>query len=122
MNQAELRRLRTQSVLKELIPQALGTLEDPYLRGLCVTDVECKKGRYDAFVSLDKMMLDEREQEYVLNHLKRVAGHIADFCAEAEGWYRAPALHFKFDDGLEYQNRMDDLFDKVAEELEKGKK
>lgn len=122
MNSAEIRRLRTASVLKELIPQALATLDDEYLRGLCVTDVECKRGRYDAFVYLDKMMLDEREQEYVLSHLKKVSHVISDFCAEAEGWYRAPILHFKFDDGLEYQNHIDDLFEKVSKELNKGKK
>ena len=41
MNPTELRRLRTQSVLKQLIPEALASLEDELLRGLCVTDVEC---------------------------------------------------------------------------------
>ena len=62
MTPAQIKLLRTQSVLKELIPQALSTLDDELLHGLCVTDVECKRGRYDAFVYLDKMMLDEREQ------------------------------------------------------------
>ena len=47
MNPSEIKRLRTQSVLKELLPEALSTLEDELLRGLCVTDVECKKGRYN---------------------------------------------------------------------------
>ena len=68
-NAAQIKLLRTASALKELIPQALGTLNDELLKGLCVTNVECKRGRYDAFVYLDKMMLDEREQAYVLNHL-----------------------------------------------------
>ena len=48
MNANEIKRMRTESVLKELIPEALATLEDSILKGLCVTDVECKKGRYDA--------------------------------------------------------------------------
>ena len=65
MNANEIKRMRTESVLKELIPEALATLEDGILKGLCVTDVECKKGRYDAFVYLDKMMFDEREQGYI---------------------------------------------------------
>ena len=43
MNPSEIKRLRTQSVLKELLPEALSTLEAELLRGLCVTDVECKK-------------------------------------------------------------------------------
>lgn len=122
MNAAEVRRLRVQSALKELIPEALSQLDDVYLKGLCVTDVECKKGRYDAFVYLDKMMLDEREQAYVLSHLKKVSKHIQNHCMAAEGWFRAPNFHFKFDDRLEYQNRMDSLFDQVSSELKKGEK
>ncbi|RAZ51879.1 30S ribosome-binding factor RbfA [Campylobacter hyointestinalis] len=122
MNAAEVKRLRTESILKELIPEALSTLEDAYLKGLCVTDVECKKGRYDAFVYLDKMMLDEIEQAYVLSHLKRVCKYIQNHCMAAEGWYRAPNFHFKFDDRLEYQNRIDKVFDKISSELQKGDK
>lgn len=122
MNPAEVKRLRTESVLKELIPEALSSLEDPYLKGLCVTDVECKKGRYDAFVYLDKMMLDDKEQAYVLSHLRHVEKHIQNHCMAAEGWYRAPNFHFKFDERLEYQNHIDKLFDKVSSELQKGKK
>jgi len=63
---------------------------------------------------------DEREQEFVLEKLGRVARYLQNFCAEAEGWYRCPAFHFKFDDRLEYQNKMDDLFDKIEEELRKN--
>ena len=50
-----------------------------------LTDVECKKGRYDAFVYLDKMMFDEREQAYILDRLKRVSKHLQNHCMAAEG-------------------------------------
>ncbi|EAT99576.1 MULTISPECIES: 30S ribosome-binding factor RbfA [Campylobacter] len=120
MNAAEIKRMRTESVLKELIPEALATLEDGFLKGLCVTDVECKKGRYDAFVYLDKTPFDEREQEYILAHLKRVTRHLQNHCMAAEGWYRCPNFHFKFDDRLEYQNHMDKLFDKISKDLDKN--
>ncbi|MCR4942121.1 MAG: 30S ribosome-binding factor RbfA [Campylobacter sp.] len=119
MNPSEIKRLRTQSVLKQLIPEALSSLDDTMLKGLCVTDVECKKGRYDAFVYLDKMAFDEKEQEYVLRHLKKVNKHIQNYCMSAEGWYRTPNFHFKFDDRLEYQNHMDKLFDQISKELGK---
>ncbi|MGG7047614.1 MULTISPECIES: 30S ribosome-binding factor RbfA [unclassified Campylobacter] len=119
MNPHEIKRLRTESVLKELIPEALATLEDGLLKGLCVTDVECKKGRYDAFVYLDKMAFDEYEQGYILSHLRRVSKHLQNHCMAAEGWYKAPNFHFKFDDRLEYQNHMDKLFDKISKDLKK---
>lgn len=120
-NLANIKLLRASSALKELIPQALGNLNDELLKGLCVTDVECKRGKYDAFIYLDKMMLDEKEQAYVLNHLKRASGVIEEFCVEALGWYKAPKFHFKFDDSLERQNKMDALFKQVENELQKGK-
>lgn len=122
MNAAEIKRLRTQSVLKELISEALSSLDDELLRGLCVTDVECKRGRYDAFVYLDKMAFDEREQAYIISHLNRVNKHLQNHCMAAEGWYRCPTFHFKFDDRLEYQNHMDALFSKALQELNKGHK
>lgn len=120
MNASEIKRLRTESVLKQIIPEAFATLGDEMLRGLCVTDVECKKGRYDAFVYLDKMFFDEKEQEYILKHLNKASKIIQNYCLEDQGWFRAPNLHFKFDDRLEYQNHMDKLFDKISKELNKN--
>lgn len=122
MNQSELKRLRTQSILKQLIPEALSNLEDSYLNGLCVTEVECKKGRYDAFVYLDKMGFDEKEQKLILEKLKKVNRQIQNHCMTAEGWFRSPNFHFEFDNKLEYQNHLDYLFDKIDNELKKGKK
>ena len=116
----EIKRLRTESVLKELIPEALASLNDAVLRGLCVTEVECKKGRYDAFVYIDKMMLDENEQKEVITKLNKVSRYLQNYCMEAEGWFKSPKFHFKFDDRLEYQNYMDDLFEKMYKDLNKN--
>ena len=113
---------RTQSVLKELIPEALSTLEDEMLRGVCVIDVECSRGKYDAIVYLDGSVYDEAEKRYILSHLDRVQRHIQTHCMQVEGWFRCPHFRFRFDDSLERQNKMDALFAKVEEELKKGKK
>lgn len=43
MNPSEIKKLRTESILKELIPEALANLDDENLKNLCVVDVECKK-------------------------------------------------------------------------------
>ncbi|NLY04293.1 MAG: 30S ribosome-binding factor RbfA [Campylobacter sp.] len=115
----DIRRLRTQSALKKLIPEALSELNDPAIKGICVVDVECKRGRYDAFVYLDKMGLDENEQNEILAKLKKVHGYLQTYCLSAEGWFRSPKFHFKFDDTLERQNHMDTLFDKISKDLNK---
>lgn len=120
MNPSEIKRLRTESILKELIPSALASLNDNLLHGLCVTDVECKKGRYDAFIYLDKMSFDEAEQKYILSHLKKVSKLLQNHCMMSEGWYRCPSFHFQFDDRLEYQNHIDTLFDKISKDLNKN--
>ncbi|MCH5336233.1 MAG: 30S ribosome-binding factor RbfA [Campylobacter sp.] len=116
MNPSELKKLRTESVLKELIPEALANLDDELLRNLCVVDVECKKGRYDAFVYIDKMSFDAKEQEQILIHLKKAAKFLQNYCMSEQGWYKSPNFHFKFDDRLEYQNHIDSLFEKIKKE------
>jgi len=111
---------RTESVLKELLPEAFATLNDPMLRGLCVVDVNCSRGKYDAEVYLDEMALDDDEKKYVLMHLKKVNRHLQNYCLEAEGWFRCPSFHFKFDTSLKEINKMDKLFEKIEKELDKN--
>jgi len=111
---------RTESVLRELIPEALSTLNDDMLNGLCVIDVECTRGKYDATVYLDKMMFDKDEKKYIINHLKKVNSVIKTYCMQSEGWFRCPNFRFKFDDKLEKQNQMDALFEQVSNELKKS--
>jgi len=108
---------RTESVLRELLPEAFATLNDPALQGLCVVDVNCSRGKYDAEVYLDEMALDEDEKQYVLTHLRKVNRHLQNYCLEAEGWFRCPSFRFKFDVSLKEINRMDELFEKIGKEL-----
>lgn len=122
MNKAELKRQRSQSILKEVLPEALCSLDDEMLNSLCVIDVECSRGRYDAKVYLDKMDFSDKEQNYILAHLKKASSLIETHCATTLGWFRSPKFSYKFDDRLEHQNKMDELFKKVALELEKGRK
>ncbi len=108
---------RTESVLRELLPEALATLNDEMLRGLCVVDVNCSRGKYDAEVYLDEMAFDDEEKRYVLKHLKKINRHLQSHCMQAEGWYRCPNFHFKFDDSLKKQNEIDKLFETIEKEL-----
>ena len=110
MNPSEIKRKRTESVLKELIPEALGTLDDPAINSLTVTEVLCSRGRYDARVFLDPTGLDESEQSTALQKLRKVSGYIKTYVRESEGWYKAPNFKFEFDDELERISRMDELF------------
>lgn len=120
MTPSEIKKKRTESILKELIPEALSTLDDVLLAGLCVTEVKCHKGRYDADVYLDKMMFDKTEIDMVLNRLDKVKRYLQNYCADKEGWFKAPQFKFYFDDLLEEQNHLDSLFKKIEADLKKS--
>ena len=114
MTQEEIKRHRTESVLKEIIPEALATLDDERINALLVTDVVCSRGRSDAKVFLDKSFLTEGEQNEALKQLRRVANYIQNHCKQSEGWFRAPRLTFAFDDQPEKQSRMEALFKEIS--------
>jgi len=114
MTQEEIKRKRTESVLREIIPEALATLDDSRINSLLVTDVVCSKGRSDAKVYLDKSFLTEQEQREALKQLRAVAGYIQNHCKQSEGWFKAPRFTFQFDEQFEKQSRMEELFRQIA--------
>ncbi|PTB87536.1 30S ribosome-binding factor RbfA [cyanobacterium G8-9] len=114
MTHEEIKRHRVESVLKEIIPEALGSLNDDRINGLSVTDVVCSKGRSDAKVYLDKSFLTPKEQGEALRQLRTVSGYIQNHCKQSEGWFKAPRFVFEFDEQPEHQNKMEDLFKKIA--------
>ncbi len=113
---------KTESFLREVIPEALATLGDSNLKSLTVVEVDCKKGKYDAIVYLDPSMLDWEEKTYILKHLKIANSAIKSYISEVSGWYRVPKMKFLFDDTLEKRAKLDTLFDKISEELHKNEK
>jgi ribosome-binding factor A len=114
MTQEEIKRKRVESILKEIIPEALATLSDNRINSLVVTDVVCSRGRSDAKVYLDKSFLDTKEQNEALRQLRKVASYIQNHCKQSEGWFKAPRLTFEFDEHFEKQNRMEELFKQIA--------
>ena len=115
MTPEEIKRKRTESVLKEIIPEALATLDDSRINALQVTDVVCSRGRSDAKVYLDKSVLSEAQQREALRQLRLVAGYIQNHCKQSEGWFKAPRFTFEFDEQLEKQTRMEELFKQIAQ-------
>ncbi|MFT7879626.1 MAG: 30S ribosome-binding factor RbfA [Sulfurimonas sp.] len=114
MTQEEIKRHRVESVLKEVIPEALATLDDERINALLVTEVVCSKGRSDAKVYLDKSFLNEKEQSEALRQLRSVASYVQNHCKQSEGWFKAPRLTFEFDEQLEKQQRMEELFAQIS--------
>ena len=55
--EAKIKQQKTESILKEIIPEALASLSDERLHGLVVTNVVCSRGRSDAKVYFDPVHL-----------------------------------------------------------------
>ncbi len=117
MNAAQIKKLRTESLLKELIPEALGSLDDARLHELSVVEVTCSRGRSDAKVYLDPTGLDEAQERSFLALLRKARLLIEGYCMNDQGWYRCPKLSFEFDHQLEKNNKIDALFAKAREEF-----
>ncbi len=122
MTQEEIKRHRVESVLKEIIPEALGTLGDSRINSLLVTDVVCSKGRSDAKVYLEPSFLNEEEQSEALRQLRSVAGYIQNQCKQTEGWFKAPRMTFEFDHQLEKISRIEELFKQIERTTDKDER
>jgi ribosome-binding factor A len=107
---------RKESLLKEIIPEALSQMNDGRIRGLSVVDVVCSRDGSDAKVYLEKSYLNENEQRQALKQLKQARGYIQNYCLKSTGWFKVPNLSFTFDDLLEHENKMEELFEKIKKD------
>lgn len=106
--------LQTQSVLLELISEAMGQLGDERLRGLTVTEVVCSRGKSDATVYVYSDEYSEAEWPKLLSQLKKSSGFIGRYCLAAEGWFKMPNLTFRFDDSFEKRLKMEALLSQIT--------
>jgi len=114
MTPAQIKRKRTESALKELLPEAFGRLDDSRINSLNVTEVICSRGRYDARVFLDPVGLDIKEQGEALKQLRQVSNFLKSHIRDSEGWFKAPNFTFEFDTHLEHITKMDALFEQIG--------
>lgn len=117
MTQEEIKRHRVESTLKEIIPEALGSLDDPLVQSVVVTDVVCSKGRSNARVYLDMGLYTKDEKKEIISKLYKLSGYIQTHCKQTEGWFKAPIMTFEFDNHPEHISKMEELFKKMRSEL-----
>jgi ribosome-binding factor A len=116
VNEAQIKLKRTESVLAELIPEALSQLNDARLHELSVIEVKCSRGRSDAKVYLDPTGFMEDEKGLYLKQLRKARPIIEDYCMKDQGWFRCPKLAFEFDEQLKKSQTIEELFKKIAKE------
>ncbi len=116
MTPAEIKLKRTESILCELIPEALSELNDARLRELDVIEVKCSRGRSDAKVYLDPHDYTDEERTVFLRQLRKARPIIEEYCLRDQGWFRSPKLAFEFDDQIEKSKNLEELFKKISKE------
>lgn len=113
---------RTQSLLCELVPEALASLNDKNINSLSVTDVDCKRGKHNAVVYFDATDYDKDELKIIKQALKKANGVIKTYCLNATGWYRCPDFNFVADAKIKKDMRMEELFHQIEKERSKETK
>jgi len=116
MTEAEIKLKRTESILCELIPEALGSMNDKRLHELDVVDVKCSRGKSDAKVYINPNGLSEQAQREYLKLLRKARPIIESFCMKDQGWYRSPKFAFEFDKQIETSKNIEELFKKIAKD------
>jgi len=114
MTEAKIKLKRTDSILAELIPEALSQLNDNRLHELDIIEVKCSRGRDDAKVYVDPSYFTDEEKKVYLKQLRKARPIIEDHCKKDQGWFRCPKLVFEFDEHLKQAQHIDDLFKKIA--------
>jgi ribosome-binding factor A len=105
---------RTQSLLMELIPEALSELSDSRINSLAITEVDCKNGKYDARVYFDGSDYNNAELKEIQKALKKANSRIKSYCLSSTGWYKCPNFTFIKDDMMEKKAKLDDIFAQIA--------
>ena len=115
MNNKSIKTQRKESILVELLNEALSTLSDNRINSLQVLDVVCSRGANDAKVFLEKSILSKDEQKEALKLLKKANSLISRYCLESTGWYKTPKFTYTFDELLEKENKLEEIFEKLKE-------
>jgi len=116
VTEAQIKIKRTESILLELISEALGSLNDKRLHQISIIDVKCSRGRSDAKVYIDPASFSDDEKKEFINLLKKARPIIEDFCMKDQGWFRPIRFTFEFDEQLKKAQSIEELFKKIAKE------
>ena len=119
MTPAQIKQKRTESLLVELIPEALASLNDNRLHEINVVEVTCSRGRSDAKVFLDAHNYDEKEKNLYLKLLRGALPLIEAYIMQDQGWFRCPNFTFEYDTHFAHVARMDHLFKQISKDTDK---
>ena len=112
----DIKKERTESLLQELLSEALTQLSDTRLNSLSVTEVVCSRGKYNAEVYILFDSQDKREHQQILKLLHKAEGTLREYILSTSNWFRCPKLSFKIDQSLGRVNTLEKIFEKIKKD------
>ena len=116
MTEAQIKLKRTESILAELVPEALGSLNDKRLHELDIIEVKCSRGKSDAKVYIDPSSFSVEDKRTYLKQLNKARPIIETYCLKDQGWFRCPKFTFEFDEQLKKVQNIEELFKKISKD------
>jgi ribosome-binding factor A len=101
--------LRAESVMTELVGEAIGTLGNETLNSLSVIKVESSRGLSDATVYIMDDGFSDNEKQKIISGLKKSSSYIARYCTATDAMSKMPKLTYRFDDSLEKEKRLEEI-------------
>lgn len=118
MTEAQIKLKRTESLLQELIPEALGAMNDKRLHDLDILEVKCSRGKSDAKVYINPGELTDQEKRDYLKLLRKARPIVETYCLKDQGWYRCPKFTFEFDEQLVKSKNIEELFKRISKDTD----
>lgn len=116
MTEAQIKLKRTEAVLLELVPEALGAMNDKRLHELDVIEVKCSRGKSDAKVYVNPSDFSEQQKRDYLKLLNKARPIVETYCLKDQGWFRCPKFTFEFDEQIRKVQNIEELFKKIAKD------
>lgn len=105
---------RLESLLQEILSEALSQLNDAQINTLSITGVKCSKGKQSAEVYIEGTDIPPQDRKVILTRLHKAQGILKEYVLTSTQWFRSPNFSFKFDDSLCYANTLDTIFEQIA--------
>jgi ribosome-binding factor A len=113
MKEKSIKIKKAESLLLEVIPEALSSLSDNRVNTLSITQVVCDNGLSTADVYFYDATMTAKEIKEVINQLRLASSKVENNIKVSTGWFKSPKLFFKYDDTVEEMNKMEKLFEMI---------
>ena len=116
MNEHDIRDARFNNTFKDLVAEAISTLNDATISCLTVVDVKVARGKADAVVYLDAEEYTKEEIQKMVSRLEKASGYISKYVLASMQKFRVPKLKFEFDDKTKALSKLDEIYKKLEDE------